>query len=94
MAKYTQSQMNILIKIIAAVETGGQVYGQARYDDYTPAYANCSNETSCTIGAFQEYGSLAKGLLQEILNTYPSTFKKYDNAGIEAIDGDGDGDVE
>lgn len=83
MAKYTQSQMNILIKIIASVETGGQVYGQARYDDYTPAYANCSNETSCTIGAFQEYGSLAKGLLQEILNTYPSTFRKYDNAGIE-----------
>lgn len=84
MTKYTQSQMNILIKIIAAVETGGQIYGQARYDDYTPAYANCSNETSCTIGAFQEYGSLAKGLLQEILNTYPSTFRKYDNAGIES----------
>lgn len=84
MAKYTQSQMNILIKIIAAVETGGQIYGQARYDDYTPAYTNCSNETSCTIGAFQEYGSLAKELLQEILNTYPSTFRKYDNAGIES----------
>lgn len=84
MAKYTQSQMNILIKIIAAVETGGQIYGQARYNDYTPAYANCSNETSCTIGAFQEYGSLAKGLLQEILNTYPTTFRKYDNAGIES----------
>lgn len=84
MTKYTQSQMNILIKIIAAVETGGQIYGQARYDDYTPAYANCSNETSCTIGAFQEYGSLAKGLLHEILNTYPSTFRKYDNAGIES----------
>ena len=84
MAKYTQSQMNILIKIIAAVETGGQIYGQARYDDYTPAYANCSNETSCTIGAFQEYGNLAKGLLQEILNTYPSTFRKYDNARIES----------
>ena len=84
MAKYTQSQMNILIKIIAAVETGGQIYGQARYDDYTPAYANCSNETSCTIGAFQEYGSLAKGLLQEILNTYPTTFRKYDNEGIES----------
>lgn len=84
MNNYTQSQMDILIKIIAAVETGGQVYGQARYDDYTPAYANCSNETSCTIGAFQEYGNLAKGLLKEILNTYPSTFRKYDNAGIES----------
>lgn len=84
MTKYTQSQMNILIKIIAAVETGGQIYGQARYNDYTPAYANCANEISCTIGAFQEYGNLAKGLLQEILNTYPSTFRKYDNAGIES----------
>lgn len=83
MTNIPQSQLDILIKIIAAVETGGQIYGQARYDDYTPAYTNCSNETSCTIGAFQEYGSLAKGLLQEILDTYPSTFKKYDTAGIQ-----------
>ena len=35
------------------------------------------------IGTFQEYNSLAKGLLQEILNTYPETFRKHDNAGIE-----------
>lgn len=83
MANISQSQLDILIKIIAAVETGGQIYGQARYDDYTPAYANCSNETSCTIGAFQEYGNLAKNLLQEILEKYPSTFRKYDTANIE-----------
>ena len=78
-----QSEMDVLINIIGAVETGGQIYGKRRYNDYTPAGANCSNEISCTIGAYQEYNSLAKGLLQEILNTYPETFRKYDNAGIE-----------
>ena len=81
--KIKQSEMDVLISIIGAVETGGQIYGQRRYNDYTPAGANCSNEISCTIGAFQEYNSLAKGLLQEILNTYPDIFRKYDNAGIE-----------
>lgn len=78
-----RSEMDVLINIIGAVETGGQIYGQRRYNDYTPAGANCSNEISCTIGAYQEYNSLAKGLLQEILNTYPETFRKHDNAGIE-----------
>ena len=84
MAKYTQAQINVLINIIGAVETGGQVYGKARYNDYTPAYTNSSAEVSCTIGAFQEYNSLAKGLLKEILQTYPTTFRKYDNVGIES----------
>lgn len=83
MINIKQSEMDVLINIIGAVETGGQIYGQRRYSDYTPAGANCSNEISCTIGAFQEYNGLAKGLLQEILNTHPDTFKKYDNAGIE-----------
>lgn len=83
MINIKQSEMDVLINIIGAVETGGQIYGQRRYNDYTPAGANCSNEISCTIGAFQEYNNLAKGLLQEILNTYPDTFRKYDNAGIE-----------
>lgn len=83
MINIKQSEMDVLINIIGAVETGGQIYGQRRYNDYTPAGANCSNEISCTIGAFQEYNSLAKGLLQEILNTYPDIFRKYDNAGIE-----------
>lgn len=84
MANITNEQMQVLIKIIAAVETGGQVYGQGRYDDYTPAYTNSNMEISCTIGAFQEYGINAKALLQEILDAYPSTFRKYDNAGIES----------
>lgn len=84
MAKITTEQMNILINIIGAVETGGQIYGCQRYDDYTPAYTNSSSEVSCTIGAFQEYNWYAKALLQEILDTYPNTFNKYDTAGIKS----------
>lgn len=31
----TQGQMVVIRKIIYAVETGGQVYGNVRYDDFT-----------------------------------------------------------
>ena len=84
MSKVTNEQMKILINIIGAVETGGQVYGKQRYDDYTPAYTNSSAENSCTIGAFAEFRENAKALLNEILTTYPTTFRKYDNADIES----------
>lgn len=82
--KITDKQIEILINIIGAVETGGQIYGKQRYDDFTPAYTNSSAENSITIGAFQEFNWYAKALLQEILDTYPTIFRKYDNAGIES----------
>lgn len=82
MANITKEQMQVLINCIGALETGGQVFGCRRYDDYTNAYTNSSAEDSITIGAFQEFKSYAKALLQEIKDTYPSTFKKYDNANI------------
>ena len=84
MTTITDKQWDVLINIIGAVETGGQVYGQRRYDDYTEAYTNSSAENSITIGAFQEFSSLAKGLLQEILDRYPDLFRSLDNAGIES----------
>lgn len=84
MANITNDQMQVMIKIIGAVETGGQVYGQCDYSDYTPAYTNSSAENSITIGAFQEFNWYAKALLKEILDTYPDVFKKYDNAGIQS----------
>lgn len=84
MSNITNEQMQVMIKIIGAVETGGQVYGKCDYSDYTPAYANSSAENSITIGAFQEFNWYAKALLKEILTTYPDVFKKYDNAGIQS----------
>lgn len=81
--KITDNQMEIMLNIIGAVESGGQVYGKRRYDAYAEAYANTSTEVSITIGAFQEYYWHAKDLLKEILNNYPVVFRKYDNAKIE-----------
>lgn len=36
----SKTNLEILVKIIYAVETGGQVYGNCRYDDFTEAYEN------------------------------------------------------
>jgi len=80
----TDHQKEVICKIIYAVETGGQVYGNCRYDDFTEAYANTSNETAITIGAGQWYANEAKKLLQLIKDTDPTTFKKLDTAGIAA----------
>lgn len=80
--KISDAQMQVLINIIGAVETGGQVYGSRRYNDYTNAYTNSSAENSITIGAFQEFRENAKALLQDIKDAYPNVFEKYDNAGI------------
>ena len=82
--KITDEQIEVMINIIGAVETGGQVYGKRRYDAYAEAAANTQNEVSITIGAFQEYYWYAKELLQEILDVYPTVFRKYDNANIES----------
>ena len=80
----TDHQKEVICKIIYAVETGGQVYGNCRYDDFTEAYANTSNETAITIGAGQWYANEAKRLLQLIKDTDPATFKKLDTEGIGA----------
>lgn len=81
--KITDAQLDILVNIIGAVESGGQVYGNQDYAAYTEAYANSSIEHSITIGAFQAYGVNAKNLLLEILEVYPDAFRKYDTAKIE-----------
>lgn len=80
----TYHQKEVICKIIYAVETGGQVYGNCRYDDFTEAYANTSNETAITIGAGQWYANEAKRLLQLIKDTDSATFKKLDTEGIAA----------
>ena len=53
----TNNQKVVLRKIIYAVETGGQVYGQQDYSDFTEAYTNSSEEHAITIGAGQWYGN-------------------------------------
>jgi hypothetical protein len=78
----TAEQMAVLRKIMYAVETGGQVYGNARYDDFTEAYTNTPEEHAITIGAGQWFGPEAKKLLNTIRTKYPTTFASLDTAGI------------
>lgn len=78
----TANQKEVIRKIIYAVETGGQVYGNVRYDDFTEAYANSSIEYAITIGGGAWYATEAQRLLKLIRTKNPTVFKKLDTAGI------------
>ena len=78
----TATQKEVIRKLIYAVETGGQVYGNVRYDDFTEAYANSSIEHAITIGGGAWYATEAQRLLKLIRTKNPTVFKKLDTAGI------------
>ena len=72
--------LNVLTNVIGAVESGGQVYGQRRYDAYAGPYANTGLEHTVTLGWAQNYGSEAEKLIHLIYNTDPKEFIKLDTA--------------
>ncbi len=76
--------MEVIRKIMYAVETGGQVYGQADYTNFTEAYTNSDTEHAITIGAGQWYAGEAKTLLNNIRKADPALFASLDTAGIAA----------
>ena len=78
----TNEQKTVLRKIIYAVETGGQVYGQQDYSDFTEAYENNSDEHAITIGAGAWYGTEAKTLLERIYDADPEQWEKLDNVRL------------
>ena len=78
----TNEQKVVLRKIIYAVETGGQVYGQQDYSDFTEAYTNSSEEHAITIGAGQWYGTEAKTLLERIYDASPEQWEKLDKVRL------------
>ena len=78
----TNEQKTVLRKIIYAVETGGQVYGQQDYSDFTEAYTNSSEEHAITIGAGQWYGTEAKTLLERIYDADPEQWEKLDKVRL------------
>jgi|GEM_PF-850993 len=82
MAILTNEILEIFSNIISAVESGGQIYGNGRWNDYTPAYKNSSKETACTIGCYQRFAGEAKALLVRIRKDCPTVFSKLDTAGI------------
>lgn len=76
---------DVLSKIIGAVESGGQVYGNARYDAYADPYTNTPNEHTITLGWAQNYGAEAKKLIKMIYDKDPAAFEKLDTAGIKSM---------
>ena len=80
----TNKQLEIARKCIYACETGGQIYGNARYDCYVGNHTNSYKETACTIGAGGNHAGTAKKLMLSILEKYPSVFRANDTAGIES----------
>ncbi len=77
-----EKNIEVLRKILYAVETGGQVYGKQRYDAFIGAGANTPNEKAITIGAGQWYAGEAKRLLLEIRRVDPVRFGILDTQGI------------
>lgn len=78
----TNNQKVALRNIIYAVETGGQVYGQQDYSDFTEAYTNSSEEHAITIGAGAWYGTEAKTLLERIYDADPEQWEKIDKVRL------------
>ena len=75
---FNNSQKEVMKKILYAVETGGQVYGNQDYTDFTEAFTNSKTEYAITIGAGQWYATEAQRLLKFIHTSSPETYKKYD----------------
>lgn len=80
--EYDEYAREVMRKIMYAVETGGQIYGNARYNDFTQAYTNSTRETAITIGAGQWFATEAKRLLTLIRSANPNLFAALDTAGI------------
>lgn len=78
----TNEQKTVLRKIIYAVETGGQVYGQQDYSDFTEAYENNSDEHAITIGAGAWYATEAQTLLKRIYDSDPEQWEKIDKVRL------------
>lgn len=78
----TNEQKTVLRKIIYAAETGGQVYGQQDYSDFTEAYENNSDEHAITIGAGAWYATEAQTLLKRIHDADPEAWDRLDNIGL------------
>lgn len=78
-----KNNIEVLRKILYAVESGGQIYGRQNYAAFIGTGANCSNEKAITIGAGQWYAGESKKLLQKIQRADPAQFKRLDTQGVE-----------
>ena len=76
-----QQNINVLVNVIGAVESGGQVYGRRNHAAYAAPYTNSEKEHTITLGWAQNYGAEAKRLIQMIFDVAPEIFWQVDTDG-------------
>jgi len=80
-----KENMTVLSNIIAAVESGGQVYGNKDYSCYVPPFANSDVEYTITLGWAQNFGNEAQVLIGMIFDADRDAARAIDTGGrIEA----------
>ncbi len=84
-AAVNEKNMEVLVNIVGAVESGGQIYGHRNYQAYADPYKNSPIEHTITLGWPQFYGPRAQELLRRTKEKDPKTFATLDNAGISAM---------
>lgn len=78
-----EKNLHVLSNIIAAVESGGQIYSEKRdWTAYAGARTNSSAEVTCTLGPYQAYGDEAQELVQYIWDHHRDAFIQCDPKGI------------
>lgn len=76
------ANIHVLSNVIAAVESGGQIYSDNRdWTAYAGAYTNSDKEVTCTLGPYQAYGGEAQEVCQYVLDHYPATMVSCDRTG-------------
>ena len=76
------ANIHILSNVIAAVESGGQIYSNNHnWTAYAGAYTNSDKEVTCTLGPYQAYGGEAQEVCQYVLDHYPATMVLCDRTG-------------
>lgn len=83
----TNRNMEVLMNVIGAVESGGQVYGKRNYKAYAEPYQNTKNEHTITLGWAQNYGPEAHRLIAKIFHDAPEDARTIDGSEIEKMIG-------
>lgn len=78
-----EHNLEVLINVIGAVESGGQVYGKRNYASYSPPYHSTPKEHTITIGWACCYGHEAQQLIQAIKDADLVNFFRLDSADID-----------
>ena len=78
----SETQMDIMLNMLGAMETGGQVYGQRDYSNVINAEAG--GEVASTIGWSSLYGNNARNYLTRFRSENQSKFSELDSNGIIA----------